>query len=81
MDLVGILTVDRYWSEVLCFTIMSEVKVIDFVAKHKTGKQRCPSIALIITYDTGMTLTYIVPMFLCLINCLSTSVFTSAIKF
>ena len=63
MDQVDTLHVGRYWSEVLCCTIMThpgdievkvEVKVtdldilIDLVAKHKSGELRCPATALII---------------------------------
>ena len=78
MDLVGILTVDqsdiglKFMLYHLGSTEYLEVKAMDFVAKHKTGEQCCPVTALIINYDPGMTLTNIVPMFLCLINCLST---------
>ena len=52
MDQVDTLHVGRYWSEVLCCTIMThlgdiEVQVtdldilIELVAKHKSGELRC----------------------------------------
>ena len=55
-SIVDIFPVVRYWSEVLCLTILThlsdfEVKVIDFivlVAKHNSGKLCCPVIAPII---------------------------------
>ena len=58
MDQVDTLHAGRYWSKVLCCTIMThpvdiEVKVtdldilIDLVAKHKSGELCCPATALI----------------------------------